>query len=82
MGFRHLGDLRPDQLEGFTPFMQGGFTPERFEVDPTHVQKILMRFRDMEVKTGPRPSGRGIRKIDLTGQTSFLALRGIRCSAG
>ena len=50
MGFRHLGDLlRPDQLEGFTSFMQEGFTPEYFQDDPTHAQDLLMHFRDIEM---------------------------------
>lgn len=49
MGFRHLGDLDPNDLpEGFTRFMETDFANERFQGDPGYGRQMLLHFREID----------------------------------
>ena len=48
MGFRHLGDLLPDELQGFSEFMMEEIEASDFEAN-TFGQQMLLSFRQIRV---------------------------------
>lgn len=48
MGFTNLEKVDPSELEGFTPFLEKGFTSEAAADQPTMAMRLLLKFRDFE----------------------------------
>lgn len=48
MGFTNLEKVDPTELEGFTPFLEEGFTSEAAAEQPTMAMRLLLKFRDFE----------------------------------
>lgn len=48
MGFANLEQITPDELEGFTPFLEKGFTSEVAVEQPTMAMRLLLKFREAE----------------------------------
>ena len=48
MGFTNLEKVDPAELEGFTPFLEKGFTSEAASEHPTMAMRLLLKFRDFE----------------------------------
>ncbi len=49
MGFSNLEKADPEQLEGFTPFLEKGFTSEAAAEQPTMAMRLLMKFKELEL---------------------------------
>jgi hypothetical protein len=47
MGFVNLETVNPDELPGFSDYMQKPMTYETFEQDPSYAQVFLETFRDL-----------------------------------
>jgi hypothetical protein len=48
MGFTNLEKVDSSELEGFTPFLEKGFTSEAAAEQPTMAMRLLLKFRDFE----------------------------------
>lgn len=49
MGFSNLEKVDPKGLEGFTPFLEKGFTSEAAAEQPTMAMRLLMKFKELEL---------------------------------
>lgn len=48
MGFQNLEKVDPEELEGFSPFFEKGFTSEVAASHPTLAMRLLEKFRDFD----------------------------------
>ena len=49
MGFSNLEKVDPKKLEGFTPFLEKGFTSEAAAEQPTMAMRLLLKFKELEL---------------------------------
>lgn len=49
MGFKKVEDVDPSELEGFSPFLEQGFTSEAATENPTMAMRLLLKFKELEL---------------------------------